>query len=241
MKHLSKTLLFFLIIGVLVSCGREEVESSEKRNFVQRDVIGDWSLQISDNNTSIDGYNGFNKTLVIPQFVEDKEIKGVSEYVIGSGFKVERGKSIVTKLDFSSNSNLTAHSIGVFANFTKVKEIVFNDNLVLIDRFAFPDCISLDSLRFPHGLQNIGDNAFNNCSNLVYVELNPNLLNIEEHVFSDCKNISNVILTRATAPLTKCDSSSFEMGVIDSIFYPKGMNYPELPGWDNYDVVWEEY
>ena len=241
MKHLSMALLFFLIIGILVSCSREEVESSGKRNFVQREVIGDWSLQIFNNHTFIDGYHGYNRTLVIPQFVGDKEITGVSEYASGSGFKVERGRGSITKLDFFGNSNMLSHSIGVFTFFTKVKEIVFNDNLVVIDRYAFSDCISLDTLRFPDRLQSISDNAFNNCSNIVYVELNPNLLNLEEHVFSDCKSLSTIKLTRTTEPLTKCDSTTFEMGVIDSIYYPKGINYPELPGWDNYDVVWQEY
>ncbi len=54
-----------------------------------------------------------------------------------------------------------------FSNFSNINNIIFNNNLKSIGKFAFADCTSLTcKINLPSGLTSLGEKAFFNCSNI---------------------------------------------------------------------------
>ena len=81
-----------------------------------------------------------------------------------------------------------------FRECTKLREVVFNDKLKNIGRYAFQYCTSLSSITLPSTVTEVGHAAFYICSNLREVVLNKGLQKIGNASFSCCTSLSSIKL-----------------------------------------------
>ncbi len=113
----------------------------------------------------------------------------------------------------------TLKSIGdsAFSGCSNLSEVVFPENLEIIESYAFQNCTSLITLtipqttttilagafsgctnlktiNLPHGLKKISDSTFYNCSSLGAISLPDTVLAIESHAFSYCKSLKKIDL-----------------------------------------------
>ncbi len=87
--------------------------------------------------------------------------------------------------------NLSSIGNAVFSNCSNLEEVEFPSNLTSIGTRAFDNCSSLTSLVFPSSLQHINEYAFNYCSNLREVTFKSNLT-IWQWAFNGCTNLEKV-------------------------------------------------
>ena len=94
---------------------------------------------------------------------------------------------------------ISVESIGTyaFANNTNLESIIFGTNtsdnqLKVINDYAFTKCNSLTILNLPDSLETLGKYSFYNCESLETINLNANLKEISEGAFAYCKSLSNI-------------------------------------------------
>ena len=75
-----------------------------------------------------------------------------------------------------------------------MREIILYEGLQKIGDGAFPGCISLQSIKLPSTVTEIGDHAFNGCWYLREVTLNEGLQKIGEDTFRGCSSLESVTL-----------------------------------------------
>jgi len=81
-----------------------------------------------------------------------------------------------------------------FAEHTKLREVVLNDGLRVIGKFAFHLCTTLQRIVIPSTVTMIGSNAFYGCSELKEVVLNEGLQTIGDTVFHNCKALQCIAI-----------------------------------------------
>ncbi|KAL7544087.1 hypothetical protein ACHAXR_013518 [Thalassiosira sp. AJA248-18] len=69
--------------------------------------------------------------------------------------------------------------------------MVLNEGLQIIGDFAFYNCISMESIKFPSTLSEVGYNSFNKCIVLREVVLNEGLQKIGWSAFRDCLSLES--------------------------------------------------
>lgn len=78
-----------------------------------------------------------------------------------------------------------------FSDFSSIKELNFGNEVTMIDKNAFRNCIGLKYVNFPNSIISIGEYAFSGCSNLSSIKLSPSITSIGHNAFSEC-NINDV-------------------------------------------------
>ncbi len=82
---------------------------------------------------------------------------------------------------------------GLFSGWSKLKKIVFSDNLTSIGNKAFYGCSNLESIKIPKGIKSIGEQAFSYCSKLKKVEIPSTVKSIGAWAFNNC-NLSSITI-----------------------------------------------
>lgn len=117
-----------------------------------------------------------------------------------------------------------------------MKNVEFNNALTKIDKLAFYNCTSLETLSFPASLKTIGESAFSGCTSLKKAELPDGLQYIKDYAFIDAP------LENLTVPskLVSIGREAFRDGSFDKVVIPASLK--EI-GWmsfgktvDSYDV-----
>ncbi len=94
----------------------------------------------------------------------------------------------------SEINGMKVTSIGEKAFYlSKIKEVIFPDTLVTINRHAFASCHNLRKVEMPSTLKSIKEYAFFYCENLIEVKFNEGLKEIENNAFAKC-NLSQAII-----------------------------------------------
>lgn len=76
----------------------------------------------------------------------------------------------------------------------KVINLVIEDGVTTISKYAFSGCINLRSVEFPDTLLDIGPDAFRYCMTLQSVEIPDGVKTIGSTAFSECSSIQKIIL-----------------------------------------------
>ena len=82
----------------------------------------------------------------------------------------------------------------VFANLTKVQEIVLPDSITEIRGQAFENAKSLKTVKLPSNLNTLGGGAFRNCTSLMSIEFPDNVIEIGGQAFENAKSLKTVKL-----------------------------------------------
>lgn len=77
---------------------------------------------------------------------------------------------------------------------SKIKSVAIPETVYSIDRYAFADCIGLESIEYPEGLVTIGDGAFRGCKSLTEFKAPSTLSYIGQYAFNGASAINNAML-----------------------------------------------
>ena len=103
----------------------------------------------------------------------NKSITNLIQYPLGSEREVYVMPETVT--------NVYDHAC---ANAVNLKEVVFNDSIVTIERYGFYSCDKLEKINLPSSLSQVGLQAFQSCA-LKELTLNEGLISVAEEAFGE--------------------------------------------------------
>ena len=79
-----------------------------------------------------------------------------------------------------------------YSSRSSVENVVIEDGVTSIGRYAFSDCFSLTSVTIPDSVTSIGDSAFSYCTSLTSVTIPDRVTSIGEYAFSSCTNLTGI-------------------------------------------------
>lgn len=126
---------------------------------------------------------------------------------------------------------------GTFYFCGNLEDIILNDGIEIIGRYAFASCVKLKHINFPSSLQEIQDYAFNECKELKHIILNEGLKKIGEEAFGQpfmsLKNSNRMALLPRT--VEKYGKNIFGLPYQMAIVYcykgTKGLEYARAQGY----------
>ena len=83
---------------------------------------------------------------------------------------------------------------GVFSNCKQLRKVELNDGLQKIGNCASCACTSLERIKLPSTVTEVGDSAFIGCTNLREVVLNEGLKKTGASVFHECSALAVIKL-----------------------------------------------
>ena len=168
-----------------------------------------YEYHIENGGAVIDGYNGYQKTIVVP-----KELGGVPVTRIVSIHKHHLVSltipESVTKIDPRA----------FWLNYD-MEEITLPPFLSEISERTFKECSALKHITVPDGVVSIGDHAFEDCTALESVDLPESLRTIGESAFVFCPVLRSVSMPKGIT--TICDSAFQNCVALESFALPEGL------------------
>lgn len=197
--------------------GLETIETGAFANCVN--ITG--TLTIPSTVTSLKGGNDWNDNAGAFQGTSISELKiaqGNAELVLGTnafrnckalqkadlsnrvstvGRYAFNGDMSLENVVFSNSGKLTKISEYAFAN-SLVNSLEFPDTLTTIERSAFANCKSLESVKMGSKVTTISEYAFSEDSGLTHLELNEGLETIGTGAFLSCTNLGGKLVIPST-------------------------------------------
>ena len=114
----------------------------------------------------------------------------------------------VTHLKFHSNVTQIEVMTGELGRYllNNLREVVLNDGLRVIGKYAFYGCTALQTIAIPSTVTKIGSNAFSHCTSITKVVLNEGLTEICGGAFSNCKSLQSIT---TPSSVTELDTGVF--------------------------------
>ena len=131
---------------------------------------------LDENNVLIE-YNGVNKNISVPTFVNMKNVSGVANTAFANNTTIE---------NINFEQTVTHFFDGAFKGCTALKSVVA-PNVTYIGADAFNGCTSLQRLDCTHPSE-IGDRAFYNCSALTNM-ITDSVVKFGDNAFSGCASL----------------------------------------------------
>ena len=89
-----------------------------------------------------------------------------------------------------SRCTTTEISAGLFNGLNALETIIFPTGLTNIGDNAFTNCKGLKSLEFPDSLTEIGESAFSGCTGLTYISYGNGINDIGRNAFFGCTGVN---------------------------------------------------
>ena len=199
MKRKSAVIMMMAVAMLLFveGCGKKSGTDTSEKNATQ-------GLLYEPNNGSyvVKGYEGSEVNVIIPDTCNDVPVTEINRKV----FENSDIQSIVI------GKNVTKINHDAFNNCSLLKKVTLPDSLVTLS--GFEDCISLEEIKIPASVENIGDSAFEGCSGLKKVDFSSNaaLTGIGDDAFRGCTSLEGLeipdTVTRiGTKPFAEMTSS----------------------------------
>ena len=74
----------------------------------------------------------------------------------------------------------------------QIKTVILEEGVTLIGRYAFENCINMDSIMLPDGMFVIQDRAFHNCSALTTLTIPVSMRGISAAAFEGCTSLTTL-------------------------------------------------
>lgn len=164
----------------------ESSEASDKNTAPKR--YGDFQYTIENDTVNIVGYYGEDKTVEIPESIEEKAVTKIGDYAFRDN------KSIQT-IQFPENNNIEFGE-GAFMGCTGLQTLEnTSSSLSVIRSKTFENCSSLDGLDISDSqVVMIENGAFNGCKALSWIGLPDSLRTVLANAFKDCTSLESVTL-----------------------------------------------
>ena len=136
-------------------------------------------------------------------------------------------------------STLKYMEFGVFEG-TRISKIIFNDELITMDRNCFRDCIYLSgTVTWPRKCTRIPEGTFQNCTLLSGVVLHKDVTTIGDEAFLRCSNLTSIVCEGEEPPLIGTDaflgvSKSNAVVVVPPTAVEK---YRQANGWSDFQRI----
>ena len=75
-----------------------------------------------------------------------------------------------------------------------IKNVIIEDGVTTIERYAFLNCISLKSVTIPNSVTTIEDGAFNNCRSLQSITIPNSIERIDYDTFAYCESLESITI-----------------------------------------------
>ena len=187
--------------SIIVGCKNSVIPTDESvKSIGESAFMGCFDLTditIPENIKSI-GQDAFRYCGNLLSVVITKNVESIGELAFGSCNSLE---SITVE-----EGNRRYHSYGNCVIETGTKSLVFgcknsvipsDGSVTSIERYAFYECYSLESIIIPNGVKSIDQYAFDNCYSLKYVVLPKSIKYISSGVFKDCYSLTDVYYSGA--------------------------------------------
>ena len=166
-----------LVVGIVLMCVRAPFGAS-------RDGY-DISLN-NDGSVTIDGYNGREDHVIIPEYVwylgKQRKVTEIGDYAF-SGCTVKSVKM---------HNGIKRIGVGAFSSCPYLTNVVLSDRLTSLNDQAFAYCSSLIKLVIPQGVNIINTAVFADCSSLVEIYLPESITFISNAAFDGCAGLTYI-------------------------------------------------
>lgn len=139
--------------------------------------------------TEVNGISETNNVVVIPNKVNNIEIKEIGEELFLKNTYIE--KLVIPE-------TVTTLGYKMCYGCTKLKEVTLPDNITVIPDYAFEKCTLLDKINIPQSLVQIRNDAFAESGIKEFVAPD-SFKEIWGYAFKDCKNLEKVDLNKTTS------------------------------------------
>ena len=99
--------------------------------------------------------------------------------------------SSITKVNITSAKKLAA---GAFYDYNHITEINLNNEITVINDYAFKNCRKLDAFKLPNTMIYLGNYALSDCDALTDIEIPLEITIVPQYLFYDCDELVNVKL-----------------------------------------------
>lgn len=168
---------------------------------------GDFSCVIYENNCMINGYNGTDADLTIPDTLGGKKVTHLSPRAFANNYTVQN-LTIEAQIELLPRycfwqSALQNISLPVslkkidsfcFSASQQLKSIDIPGNVVSLGAGCFRQCDSLEEAVIPSTVRDVGDGIFGNCQRLRSVTLEEGITKVSAGMFWDCRALENISL-----------------------------------------------
>ena len=96
---------------------------------------------------------------------------------------------LVTKLGNDENTSIFAENTEI-----SVRKVVIPDSVVMLNKYCFYNCNTIETFIMSEKLQYIGSSCFMNCTKLKEIVLPKTIINIEGDAFNNCFNLENLTI-----------------------------------------------
>lgn len=139
--------------------------------------------------TEVNGISETNNVVIIPNKVNNIEIKEIGEELFLKNTYIE--KLVIPE-------TVTTLGYKMCYGCTKLKEVTLPDNITVIPDYAFEKCTLLEKINIPQSLVQIRNNAFAESGIKEFVAPD-SFKEIWGYAFKDCKNLEKVDLNKTTS------------------------------------------
>ena len=102
-----------------------------------------------------------------------------------------------------------------------LKEIVIEEGVTSIGKFAFYDCDGIKNIIIPHSVTNIGRYAFDGCSNLTSIIIPNSVTSISNNTFQYCSGLTSINIPDSVKSIG--NSAFYGCSSLTSISIPNGV------------------
>ncbi len=127
-------------------------------------------------------------------------------------------------LTISGNGSMGGYLIFApwYDNRTDITQVVLNNGVTSIGRYAFYGCSDLTSVNIPDGVTSIGDDAFQDCNNLTSINIPDGVTSIGDGVFRGCSNLTSISIPDGVTSIGEL--TFYNCSNLTSINIPDGVN-----------------
>ena len=139
--------------------------------------------------TEVNGISETNNVVIIPNKVNDIEIKEIGEELFLKNTYIE--KLVISE-------TVTTLGYKMCYGCTNLKEVTLPDNITVIPDYAFEKCTLLEKINMPQSLVQIRNDAFAESGIKEFIAPD-SFKEIWGNAFKDCKNLEKVDLNKTTS------------------------------------------
>ena len=99
-----------------------------------------------------------------------------------------------TVLTISGNGEMGDCDIGSSPYGNLITNVIIEDGVANIGRYAFADCASLTSITIPDSVTSIEDGAFHGCASLASITIPDSVTIIDTYTFVNCTSLTNITI-----------------------------------------------
>lgn len=245
-KYLKRLLSAALIAGVLmtslpVTTGNVYANYNPYDYYDQgyeEYIIGDLKLfyKIYDEEVSLEGYEGDDDTVIIPEKIDGKKVTAIGEYAfsdfsannVATNVTIPKSVTTIKEGAFKTCSSITNINVDEDnMNYMSKDGVLYNKNMTSLIWYpsnksdmsytipetvttigcqAFYKCKKLKNIIIPKSITEIEKFAFSDCTGLTYIEIPDSVTTIGKYAFEGCTGLTNIEIPSS---LTKIEFGLF--------------------------------